>query len=233
MAIYKEVKEDLGKKIKEATYKSGDRLPAERQLAEAYGVSRMTLRQALAELEQEGYLQREKGRGTFVATPDLYQENLRSFTQTLLARDLKPSSRILEVSRVHHIRHISQMLDIDEGEPYYKIKRLRCGDEVPIALETVYIPVRYARGMDAYELTGSLYKILEEVYEYDITRSACEIEAIVANRYYQDIFEIKRQEALLKVSGITYSQGEHKLFYEESLYRSELYKYHVDILGQR
>lgn len=229
MSIYKQVKEDIGKKINEGTYKSGDRIPAERVLADQYGISRMTLRQALNELEREGLLHREKGRGTFVSAPDLYQENLMSFTKTLINRHMTPSTRIIEVSKVLHLRHVSQMMGIHADEPYYKIKRVRCGDDIPIALETVYLPIMYAKDIDSHDLTESLYGILEQHYGYEMVRSGCEIEAVLANRIQSELLATRRNTALLKISGITYCQGEQMLFYEESYYRSDLYKYHVDI----
>lgn len=231
MAIYKEVKEDLNHKISDGIFKSGDKIPSERALSESYGVSRMTIRQALTELENEGFLIRETGRGTFVSAPNLYQENLKSFTQTLIDRHMTPSTEVIEVSKVLHLRHISQMLDIHPDEPYYKIKRLRCGDDVPIALETVYIPMMYAKDIDQYDLTQSLYSLLESNYHYEFIRIASEIEATMPNRGISELMRIKKQTALLKVTGVTFCQNDFKLFYEESYYRSELYKYHVDILG--
>lgn len=233
MAIYKEVKEDLSRKIDQGTYRSGDRIPSERALSDLYGVSRMTVRQALTELENDGFLHRETGRGTFVSVPDVYQENLHSFTQTLIDRHMTPSTNVIEVSKILHLRNISQMLGIHGDEPYYKIKRLRCGDDIPIALETVYIPVIYAMDIDQYDLSQSLYTVLEQHYGYEMVRVSCEIEATLSNRGLAEMMNLRKQTALLKVTGITYSQDDRKLFYEESYYKSELYKYHVDILGQR
>lgn len=233
MAIYKDVKADIGRKIEAGIYRSGDKMPSERALSHQYGVSRMTLRQALNELEGEGFLQREIGRGTFVSAPNLYQENLHSFTQTLIDRKMTPSTRIIEVAKVLHIKKISEQLDIDADEPYYKIKRLRLGDDIPIALETVYIPVCHGEGIDRFDLTGSLYDLLAHHYGYEVARASCDIEAVLANKGLLTLMGIKKQSALLKVTGITYGQDDHKLFYEESYYKSELYKYHVDILGQR
>lgn len=232
MAIYQEVKQDILKQIHDGFYKSGDRIPSERDLCGLYKVSRMTLRQALSELEQEGILVREKGRGTFVTTPNLYQENLRSFTQTLIERGMIPSTIVIEASKVLHLRSISQLLGLDKDEPYYKVKRIRLGDDIPIALETIYIPVKYAKDLKNHNLSTSMYKILEQHYGYELFRNACEIEASLAPRDILDLLDLKKTTALLKVSGITYAQGDLKLFYEESYYRSDLYKYHVDIMGR-
>ncbi len=233
MARYLDVKNDLLNKISEGVYKSGDKIPSERDLTEVYKVSRMTVRQAINELERDGSLYREKGRGTFVSAPNIYQENLKSFTQTLSERNMTPSTKVVEVAKVIHLQSISQILDMPLDTPYYKIKRIRCGDGIPIALETVYIPVEFVAGIDQYNLEKSLYGILEKSYGYDVVHIACEIEACISNRLIDELMELRRHSALLKVTGVTYSQNEKKLFYEESYYRSELFKYHVDINSGR
>ena len=97
----------------------------------------------------------------------------------------------------------------------------------------MYIPVIHVPDIDNYDLSQSFYNILEEGYGYEMIRSACEIEACLANNLLATQMEAKKNSALLKVSGITYSQGDQPLFYEESYYKSDLYKYHVDIMGQR
>ncbi len=232
MALYKEVNQDLSDKIKNGFYKSGDKIPSERELCEVYGVSRMTVRQAVMALESEGKVIREKGRGTFVTSPNLYQDNLKSFTKTLVAQNMTPTTRVIEASKVSHLRKISQILGVEESSSYYKIKRLRLGDDVPIALETVYIPESYVPGITDHHLEKSLYGVLEDQYGYELTHIACEIEACLSNRILMSVFELKSQKALLKVTGITYDQTGSKLFYEESYYVSDLYKYHVDILGR-
>lgn len=230
MPIYQDIKKAIQGAIQEGTYKPGDKIPSERELSLQYEVSRMTIRQAILELDKEGAIHREKGRGTFVSTPNLFQENLKSFTQTLIDQNMEPTTKVLEVSSVMQLKKISQHLGLPMSEPYYKIKRLRLGDGVPIALETVYIPIKHAEGLIQHDMTLSLYKTLEGHYGYELTHIACEIEASISNRIVMEAMELKSHTALLKISGVTYAQEDQKLFYEESFYRSDLYKYHVDIL---
>ena len=229
MAIYQEVRKDLLKKIRNGDYKAGNRLPSERDLCQTYGVSRMTIRQALSDLTREGVIERITGRGTFVTAPKLYQDNLRSFTQTLIDRGITPTTKVIESSKVLYIRQISGKMGLDMEEPYYKIKRLRLGDDVPFALETVYIPVKYAPDLIDQDLSQSLYGLLKDRYGYDVNRISCEVEASLPSRIMVELFELKKQTALLKVTGISYHNNDEPLFYEESYYQSELYKYHIDL----
>lgn len=230
MSIYKNIKLDINTKINEGIYKSGEKIPSERVMSTLYGVSRMTIRQALLELENEGIIHREKGRGAFVSIQELYQDNLKSFTQTLIEQGMVPTTRVIEVSTVSKLGAISKVLDVHEGTSYYKIKRLRLGDDVPIALEKIYIPTQYVENILGYNMKGSLYKVLEDYYGYDVTHIDCTIEAVISNRGHIRVLELKKPTALLKVFGVTFAQDNLKLFYEESYYRSDLYKYHVDIM---
>ncbi|PKM67251.1 MAG: GntR family transcriptional regulator [Firmicutes bacterium HGW-Firmicutes-2] len=232
MAIYQDVKKELTYRIHEGVYKAGEKIPSERDLSLAFKVSRMTIRQALSELVVEGALYKSMGRGTFVSSPSLYQENLKSFTQTLIGQGMMPSTKVIEVATISQMKKISQWLNVDQMSPYYKVKRLRLGDGVPIALETIYIPKKYAEELPKHDLTHSLYKILEQEYGYDLTHITCDIEANISSRIIMEAMGLNKQTALLKITGITYAQNDLKLFYEESYYRSELYKYHVDILNR-
>ena len=232
MAIYQDVKKELIHRIQEGVYKAGEKIPSERDLCLVFKVSRMTIRQALSELVAEGVLYKSVGRGTFVSSPSLYQENLKSFTHTLIGQGMVPSTKIIEVATISQLKKISHWLNVDQMDPFYKVKRLRLGDGVPIALETIYIPKKYTEGLLKHDLTTSLYKLLEKEYGYDLTHITCDIEANISSRIIMEAMSLHQQTALLKITGITYAQNDLKLFYEESYYRSQLYKYHVDILNR-
>ena len=133
--IYLKIKEDILQKIEAGEYKKSSRIEPERQLSLQYGVSRMTLRQAIEELVGEGYLYKVQGRGTFVSTPAFQQKNLKSFTDTLRESGHEAKTKVLEVERVHQMRRLCQLLEVPVSMPLVKIKRLRSADEIPTALE--------------------------------------------------------------------------------------------------
>lgn len=227
--IYLVVKKELDHKIKQGVYKSGDQIPSERELCEMFQISRMTARQAVNELVKEGKVKREKGRGSFVSSPQFLQKNIRSFTDTLLEQGYKPSTEILEVCSVYHLKDISTSLGVSLDTQFHKIKRLRLANKVPVALETVYIPKYRCENLGDYNLKESLYQILEEEFGYVIQSISCNIDACLSNRVIMETFNVAKPITLLKVEGISYTTNKEKLFYEESYYRSNLYKYQVDI----
>ena len=227
--IYITVKKELENKIEQGIYKSGDKIPSERELSEMYNISRMTARQAINELVSSEMVKREKGRGTFVTSPQLLQKNIRSFTETLSEQGYTPITKLIEFCTVFEMKEISKALNEPKETKFYKIKRLRFANSIPVALETVYIPKYKCEKLNKDKLEGSLYNILEEDYGYKINNISCDIDAVLSNRALMKIFNIVKPITLLKVEGISITTNGEKLLYEESYYRSNLYKYHVDI----
>lgn len=230
LPIYIQLKNIIEKQIEEGFFQPDQMISSERKLSEQYEISRMTTRQAINELVKEGKLYREKGRGTFVSPPRFLQENMMSFTETLKAQGYTPATKVLEFSVVRNLKDISNILETLEEQVYYKIKRLRFADSIPVALETVYIPVEYSKGLDQYDLsTGSLYKVLKEKYNHPIDSTSSTLEAIIADKMMMKIFESKKSIPLLKTEGVTKTEDGKRLFYEVSYYRSDIYTYQVNI----
>lgn len=232
-AIYIEVKNQIIHKINEGHFKAGDKIPSERVLSETYGVSRMTARQAVSALVQEGIVYRETGKGTFVSAKQFFQKNVKSFSQTLLEQGYEPSTDILEFANVHSLKEISNVMGLPYETHYYKIKRLRYGNGVPIALETVYLPVDKCKGLKEEYIGQSLYEALESRYGYVVGRVSNDIDACISTRMMMQLFEVQKPVALLKIKGVSYTVDGEMLFYEESYYRSDLYRYQVDIYKRK
>lgn len=229
LPIYIKVKNDIINKIEAGEYVAGKKIPSERVLSDQYGVSRMTIRQAINELVGDGIVSKRQGSGTYVNTPQFSQRNVRSFTETLKSQGYEPSTKVLEFSRVHHIKAVSEALDQPLETSYYKLKRLRYGNGLPMALEMVYFPIDMCPGIETFDESDSLYKVLSERFNYDIGQVSYEIDALISNRMMMKAFELEKPVALLKVTGVSYVEQKVPLLYEESFYRPDLYKYSVDI----
>lgn len=226
---YEQVKTYIMSLVEEQKVLKGEKVPSERELSESLGLSRMTVRQGIEVLVNEGILRKELGRGTFVSSPHFQQRNTRSFTETLKAQGYQPSTIVLESSVVHRLIEISQAMGLPIETKFYKIKRLRLGNDMPIALETVYIPEKLCPGLSEKNLSESLYGLLKESYNYSIDRSSVSIDAIISNSYFNQLFHMDKPTALLKMKGIHFTKDYQKIFYEEAYYRPDLYNYYVDI----
>lgn len=153
--------------VNSGEWATGDQIPAEDRLCAKFGVSRITLRHALRNLEEGGLLRREHGRGTFVRSATLVAGTraLTSFTQEMGSIGVRASSRILDCSLATANADIAAALEIEEGDPIVRIRRLRLGNDQPIGIQTAQLSAARAPGfLDSGTLQGSLYQALEERY---------------------------------------------------------------------
>ncbi len=224
--VYYQLKEDIKHKIAKGVWKVGQCIDSERELAENYEVSRMTIRQALGELVQEGILVREKGKGTFVCDPKVKQRDMMSFSEIVKKAGMKLETKILDFSI---IPTPIDMQDVFHFEDLYKINRMRTVDGENVANEIVYIPCDYCGYIDEHMLTGSFYKILEG-FGYTIINSESSIEAVVIDNYYKKLFNVNKEVPLLKTYSRNMSADNKVIFIEEAIYRSDKYILEVNIL---
>lgn len=161
--LYFQLKEALRKRIAAKEWKPGRRIPTEAELCEMYNVSRITARKALEELQNEGYLEKKQGKGTFVKNTIIEQKlgKLYSFSEELKKSGVQEITRMIEFEVVAADEEVATGLHIGLGEPVFKISRLRLADETPYAYEISYIPHRLAEGLTEQMVSGGgLYRSL-------------------------------------------------------------------------
>lgn len=223
--IYYQLKNDLISQIAQGKWKPGECIASERELCEIYGVSRMTIRQALGELVQENVLFRIKGKGTFVCEQTVKQEDMMSFTEMMKQTGRNLRTEVIDFKKINTPEHLIEIITLDE---IYIINRKRIVDNECIAIEKVYIPVDYCGYIDEKMLEGSLFKILEE-FGYVIDHSQSAIASVIMNEELKELFNVKQEVPLLKITSKTYTQKDKMLFLEESIYRSDKFVLQVNI----
>lgn len=223
--VYYQLKNDLITKISQGIWKPGECIASERELCEIYGVSRMTIRQALGELVQEDVLLKIKGKGTFVCEPTVKQEDMMSFTEMMKQTGRNLRTEVIDFNKINTPEHLTEIISLDE---VYRINRKRIVDDICIAVEKVYIPVDYCGYIDEKMLEGSLFKILEE-FGYIVDHSQSSIASIIMNDELKKLFDVYEDIPLLKMTSKTYTQKGKMLFLEESVYRSDKFVLQVNI----
>jgi GntR family transcriptional regulator len=165
--LWYQVEQAIRAIVKSGEWATGDQIPAEDRLCAMFGVSRITLRHALRNLEEHGLLRREHGRGTFVRSTTLVAgtRELTSFTQEMGHLGVVVGSRLLDCSLTTANAATAAALEIEEGEPVVRIRRLRLGNEQPIGIQTATLSGARVPGfLDSGLLQGSLYEALEKRY---------------------------------------------------------------------
>ena len=150
----------------------GARLPSERTLMDAYGVSRITVRAAIGRLVTEGHLVRVPGKGTFVADATIQSTlHLASFTQEMEARGLKVSTVVLTSERTTAPEDTADALGIARGDEAIHLRRLRLADGRPVSVDDAWYHPVHADGLLGIDLTGSVYKALAGEFGHQIDRA--------------------------------------------------------------
>ena len=164
LPIYYQLEQGIKEMIEKGQLKPGEMIPSERELAETYDISRMTVRQAINNLVNDGYLVRKRGKGTFVAAMKIEQplKGLTSFSEDMRARGMEPGTTVLAFNIVPASTSLAQLLDVREGADLYEIRRIRLADQLPMALETLYIPCTLVPHLTREIVSGSVYDFIEK-----------------------------------------------------------------------
>lgn len=154
-------------------------IPTERQMAEHFGVSRVTIQKALKILERSDFIYRRQGSGTFVAPPrETHNHSLRSFSEDLTLRGIEYKTTVLDVRLIES----PEMIDTTWArinEPSYRIERVRTTKKVALSWEVSYVKARFAPGLDKERLSGSLYKLLSDNYGQVVESADEEISSLL------------------------------------------------------
>lgn len=177
--IYIQIEEQLKQQIQQGDFPIGTSIPSERELSERFLVSRMTVRQSITNLVNDGLLYREKGRGTFVASPKVEQplNGLTSFTEDMESRGMVPSSKLIGFDILEPESDVAQELRLGEGDQVYFVERIRFADDKPMAIERTYLPVKQFPDLTEKSFQGSLYAVIENKQQLKISHATQRMEA--------------------------------------------------------
>lgn len=151
--------------IDQGEWAAGLQIPNEDRLCDMLGISRITLRHALRNLEEAGMLRREHGRGTFVRSATMVAgvRGLTSFTDEMQSLALSPGTRLLAAHTIAAMGEIAEALEMAEGEMVVQLRRLRLGNGEPIGIQTTHLPASRAPGLfEAASEISSLYRWLKD-----------------------------------------------------------------------
>jgi GntR family transcriptional regulator len=229
--IYYQLEQYMKEKIEKGEWQPGEMIPSERELAETYDISRMTVRQAVNNLVNDGYLVRRRGKGTFVAAKKIEQplKGLTSFSEDMRARGMEPDTVVLGFETVPASKKLAEWLAVKEGDALYEIRRLRLADGSPMALETLYIPCALAPHLTREIVNGSVYEFMEKEVGLAIGTAVQVIEASVARKLEAEHLQVKEGAPVLLLERRTYLTDGRPLEVVKSVYRGDRYKFIVEM----
>lgn len=206
----------------------GDAIPSERSLVTALGVSRVTVRQAIADLVELGRLERVHGKGTYVTGPQVdSQLHLTSFSREMRERGLHPETKVLAATQEAADAEVAERLHISQGRPVVRVERLRLADGTPMAHEVGYYPSQLFPGLLDQRL-DALYDVFANKYGLVVSSGYQTVRAEAADVAHAQILQIPRKAPLLVQERVTQS-GDTLMEYSISWYRADRYRIHMRI----
>lgn len=229
--LYLQIKDVLKHKIITNEYEVGSTIPSENELEEMFGVSRMTIRQAVNELVNEGLLRKERGRGkgTVVLSNAIADKlsTVKSFTQKMQEQGLVLKNKQINISLVNPEPNIASALNIEPTDKVLSLSRIRMVNNDIIMYSISSVPASLELPFDA-KLYDSLYQLLA-AQNIQISHAEEYIEAMLADEEISRALEIPVNAAVLKRTRISQDQYNRNVEYTTTYYRSDKYKYVVEL----
>ncbi len=235
MLKYQEVQSKIIEDIQKQEFKPNEYLPTEQVLCVRYGVSRVTVRRAINELENKGILVRYTGRGVLIKQQNKVNQRLScltSFTEDMIAQNMKPDSRILLNEKTHASKEIAEKLRINDGDEVFVLRRLRLADDEPMAIETIYV------GRE------SIFPYMEKFSGQSFYLFLQEELGIIPVKAFQtiEISELKEWEAILlgnrdmryslRIYRQTFDATGNPIEFVVSQYRGDRYRFHAELFNR-
>jgi DNA-binding GntR family transcriptional regulator len=209
-----------------AALEPGSPLPSERELAERFGVARMTVRAQIERMAHRRLVYRQQGRGTFVAERRLaHTEHLTSFTEDMQARGLTAGARPQGVETVRASRTLAARMEIPFGSKVVQVRRVRTADGVPMAVEQAHLPAARFPGLAEVDLTThSLYAVLADRYGVEVTDAVQRVTAALVDAETSVLLETPVGEPAFRIERVTRDASGSVIEYAASVYRGDRYE---------
>ena len=228
------LKKVLEEKIENEEFPADEPIPSERELMEMYQVSRITVRKAVDELVNEGYLYKIQGKGTYVKT-DERSSNLfaiTSCTEDVVRMGMKPTKKVMVAELVYANAKRAKALEITQEERVFMLGRILFADQEPLNYTVTFLPEKLFPGIDRQSFDReSLDQVLQEEYGVSLTKARRTIEAILARDEVAEYLDIEEGSPIILFRCVTYGIVNGKEIPVENFkcyYRTDKFKFYID-----
>lgn len=233
LPLYHQLKELLVVEIRDGGLQPGTRLPGDHDLCERYEVSRTVVRQALADLEREGVIERVKGRGTFVAqtkTGEGLVQSLTGLSEDVASRGGHLHSAVRRFGFVPADGQVAADLGLAKGHPVVELERLRYVDRTPWTLTIAHLRAELVPGLLEEDFSEqSLYAVLERRYQIRLVRGHRSVEATAASSEVASSLGIAKGAPVLVLRSVSYDDDDVAVESFVAFHRGDRSRFEVEL----
>ncbi|WP_261509323.1 GntR family transcriptional regulator [Burkholderia multivorans] len=234
--LYVQIKDTLRARILDGTYAPHSRMPSEHELCAMFDVSRITVRQALGDLQKEGLLFKLHGKGTFVSKPKAFQNvtSLQGFAEAMSSMGYEIVNQLRSLRIVKADRHLAAKLNVAEHAPLVEIHRVRLLNREPVSLERTWLPEALGKRIASADLaTRDIFLILENDCGVPLGHADVAIDAILADDEIVDALRVEEGSPVLRIERLTHDASGAPIDYEHLYFRGDAFQYRLRIDRQR
>jgi GntR family transcriptional regulator len=228
---YRRIATSFRREMRAGRLRAGQKLPSESELMSEFGVSRITVRNAIAILAAEGLVETRHGSGTFVRQPPVpYQlYRLSSFAEVMRSRGLEPGSSVRGYERRHAPVEVAEALG--GGPDAYRLERLRLVEGEPLCYDVTWLPVAIGERLTVAELAGNtLYDLYEGKLGLPVVGASHEVEAVAASAAVARLLDVQRGSPMLVVQRVSQGEGGMPLDWQRRFYRADRFRLELELL---
>ena len=232
--LYSQVKESLAQKIGSGEIRTNEKLPSERELCDIYNVSRLTIRQAMSELRNEGLVYSVQGKGTYAGKPRIKHglSTVVGFCQSLKSRGLTPRTQLLFQQMKAHSQ-AAAFFGIGADEPLFNTGILGFGNDEPLVFYDNYTARDVGERLGAALAKTKPEEMVNTTREYyealglRLDKSVQTLNAVNADAWLSKLLAVPAGTALLKITSEVYRQGGMPIEYKQAYYNANQYSFHI------
>lgn len=230
--LYNQLKELLRAQILDGTYAPESRMPSESELGDIFQVSRITVRQALGDLQKEGLIFKIHGKGTFVAKPKAFQNvsTLQGLAESMSQLGYEVINQLRSIKFISADSRIAERLQLNEGEKVAEIKRVRLINREPVSLEISYLPKAIGEKLQKSDLiTRDIFLILENDLQLNLGHADLAIDAVLADSELTNALNVEEGSPIMRIERLTHTAEGEPLDFEFLYYRGDAFQYRFRI----
>jgi len=229
--MYVQIKEVLKQRILEGDYDVHERLPSESEMMKVFGVSRITVRQALRDLHAEGLVFSVQGKGTFVSRPKAVQDiqHLQGFGEAMAPQGYDTSTRVVGIQEVRAPQEVADALKISQNSMVIELTRIRSLNREPISIDHSFFPLEIGQSIQSRDLTQDIFPMLENEFGVGLGHADLKIEAVIADDYAAKHLNVDTGSAVLRIQRLVFSQTGDPIDFEYLSYRGDAFQYQLRV----
>ena len=227
--LYLQIKTVIAQRIQEGDYLPLERLPSESELIKVFGVSRITVRQALRDLHGEGLVFSVQGKGTFVSKPKAIQnvQRLQGFGEAMVPQGYEITTSVISVQEARPPQEVAEALGIKQSDLVIELKRVRNLNREPISIDHSFYPLEIGRLLMGKDLSQDIFPMMENEFNIALSYAELRIQATLADTDEVRYLDYPADSPVLKIRRLVFIETSQPVAIEILSYRGDTFRYHL------